>query len=473
MRKKATTCTTPRPVQNAGPLEDHFLQALEQHITKRPAKVLLAISGGIDSVAMGHLFYTFSKHFEIHCEVLHMNFSLRDEANTDAAFVKSLAKTWHFPCFVSKVETHSYAKAHKISVQMAARVLRYKWFEEMRIKQSAQYIATGHHLNDSLESLLLHLLRGTGLAALRGIAPTKDVLIRPLYEATKNEILETAQTKKWKWREDTSNTSTIYLRNHIRKNIAPVFLKSSKNPYPPLRRTFTRLREAQAVLDESHKHFEHQYIHHTSNYSCLSLPKLWRSAANRYHLFAALHHTGCSYKQFETICNTLDSQLVSGKKFLTSSHQIYLDRDRIYIVSRRRETFLPKVYINREDKEVFFRKNTKLVLQSLERCPKDLHNTSKEQAYLAYSKLVFPLEVREVRVGDIFFPLGMQNKKKLSDFMIDEKIPSFLKKNVWVMTSQQQIVWVIGWRIDDRFSIKQRHTKALKIILCTKDSTEE
>ena len=427
----------------------------EQKLFQPEEKILLAVSGGIDSVVMAHLF----RQTEFVFAFTHCNFQLRgNESNEDQTFVEQLAHEYGCPCYTKSFDSAGYAKKHKISIQMAARELRRVWFEELLKDEKYDVVATAHHLNDSLETVLFNLTKGTGISGLMGIAPRKENYVRPLMFATRDMILKYAKSNKISWREDRSNSSTKYHRNLIRHQVIPELKKINPNLEETFSSSMAKIRATWKLLEAVLVHEKNELCEDWDGGIKIDKTKLISSREPLFLLHEFIADFGFNYRQSADIIRSIGGQ--PGKCFHAEKYQLVIDRDFIFLTQRTKHEFL-EVFIDRNDEQVDAGK-TQLVLEKVESDEvqfSDDHNI----AFLDNNLLEYPLKLRKWEKGDRFRPLGMPHKKKLSDFMIDEKIPLNLKKHVLVLTSGSEIVWVVGYRIDDRYKITAQTTDICKI----------
>lgn len=428
---------------------------LEQKLFQPQQKVLLAVSGGIDSMAMVHLFQQTNYNFAI----AHCNFQLRDtESDGDQIMVEKEANSCSVPFFLKSFETETYAEKHGISIQMAARDLRRAWFDELLISEGYDVIATAHHLNDSLETILFNLTKGTGISGLKGILPKKEKYIRPMMFASREMIHNYVKANRIDWREDRSNSSVKYHRNQIRHKVIPELKKINPN----LEETFAHSVQKIAASERIYKRVIDTYKKDLRelSYDGFKINKSKLKAIDEHGmiLFEILEEYGFNFHQAKDILSTMDKQ--SGKSFYSKDHQLVVDRQFLYISKMNTEK-TTEVFVEKNDSklEVF---DNQLTFEKADSEEVEF-NENKDIVFLDFDKLNFPLIIRKWKHGDRFQPLGMKHKKKLSDFMIDEKIPLNLKKQVLVLISDNNLVWVIGHRIDDRYKISKETRIAYKI----------
>jgi len=418
---------------------------IEQHqLFDAGNKILLAVSGGKDSVLMVHLF----KALGIDIGVAHCNFNLRiDEARRDEHFVKMLALSLDVPFYVTHFDTKTYAAENKISTQMAARDLRYNWFEEIRSAKGYDYVALAHHQNDAVETLLINLVRGTGISGLHGILPKRDKLIRPLLFLNRQEINQLVEDNQFDFVEDSSNLSSDYIRNKLRLNVIPHL----KDINPNLENTFNenvkRFAEIEAFLKLQVEQIAKALLIEKADAVYISLKKIRLLNPQRLLLFELLKKYDFSESLVEEIIKSLDKQ--SGIKFLSTSHQATINRDDL-IISKLNFEMCPHKIIHPKD-SVFEFNDYQFQLTFSEDVK---FETAESKIFVDQAVLQFPLIVRNWQIGDRFIPLGMNGFKKLSDFFIDGKVPLHLKTNIPILVNGNgEIIWVVGMRQDNRYKL--------------------
>lgn len=425
-------------------------------------KTLLTVSGGIDSVVMCELFHKANLKFAI----AHCNFQLRGKESTDdELFVKQLAKKYGVPFFCKSFNTAAYAGKKKSSIQMAARDLRYEWFEEIRKKEKFQYIATAHHQDDSVETFFINLVRGTGISGMHGILPKQGKIIRPLLFTTKNEIEIFAKKNKLKHREDSSNASDKYIRNKLRHHVIPVLKELNPALGNTINDTIQRLRDVELIYKNEIENKRKEIVkafpqpspkeRELKKQYTIDIENLKKLCAPFTYLYEFLKPYNFNATTVESIIAALSGE--SGKQFYSDTHRLIKDRDLLIIERLKLQIANCKLQIDKGQKEITA-DGMKLKFKIL---PKSqiLNLTSHISASIDFDKLEFPLEIRKWEKGDAFYPLGMKGKKKLSDFFIDKKLSVSQKENTWLLTSKGKIVWVIGLRIDERFKITDKTKK--------------
>ena len=433
---------------------NRFLSFIKKHALYNDGNMwLLAISGGLDSMVMLHLCH--KAKFNI--AVAHCNFQLRgEESEADTQFVNEACTRLSILYHQKYFDTKEYAKSNGMSTQMAARDLRYQWFEELLSNNEYEYISVAHHAQDNLETVLLNLARGTSISGLRGMQPKADNIVRPLLSFTREEIESFAKQENIKWKEDSSNASEDYKRNYLRHQVIPAFTKLNEGFYSTFENTLEKNLEVEKVFNEKVMALR-PFIESTATGFRFSKSAIINSGIGAFQLAELLKSFGLNYQQGKELLIALEG--ISGKTFNTSTHQLLVDRDYVFISEPKSPAFKPFLIEESQNQFHFSGEAYKMKQRSgdipVDRNPKN--------AFLDLEKLKFPLRVRAWQEGDSFFPLGMKGKKKLSDFMIDQKIPLNLKDQIRVLTSGEHIVWVIGHRIDDRFKAKPQTTQILHI----------
>ncbi len=437
---------------SAQPFQD-FIQA--NRLFTPTDKVLLAISGGRDSVLMAHLFKTLGYSFGL----AHVNFQLRsDESDADEVFCKALAAELDVPFYTTSFNTESYAETHQISIQMAARDLRYQWLEELREAEQYDLIATAHHQNDSVETILMNLVRGTGLSGLHGILPKRGHLVRPMLAFTRAQIDEIVEKEQLAYREDSSNQSTKYVRNKIRLEVVPKL----KELNPALEETFEanarRFAELEELLQERVSVLRNEWMLPDQNGNIkLSLQALQQLKPLNTLLFELFRPYGFSAQVLEQLITCWNGH--PGKVFESASHQILLDRD-FLILSPIEQAAIPDTLISNMEGNWNWGKfhfNVELVDS------KDfILQKNPQLAQMDAGLLQFPLKLRAWKKGDCFHPLGMKGQKKLSDYFIEQKIPLSQKKQIAILENGNgDIIWIAGKRIDERYKVTDNTKKVI------------
>lgn len=436
-------------------MQIRFLEYInEKHLFEPRQKILLAVSGGIDSMVLLHLF----EKSDFDYGVVHCNFQLRgDDSFNDEEFVKNQVLLHGVPFFNTRFETEEFAKVNGISIEMAARELRYNYFEKVRVENNYDFIATAHHQDDLLETFFLNLSRKTGIRGLTGIKEKTGQLIRPLLFASRKEIENFAQVNYIGFREDRTNSEVVYQRNFIRHRILPVF--SELNPVfkNNLSETINNLRDVEDVFSFFIQKEINNVISVDGNEVSVSIEKLKHFAFPEVLLFEMLTPYNFNANVIQQVFKSLEN--LSGKQFFSKTHRLVKDREHLFITPLS-EPENRIFYIESDDIEIFAPFDLTIEKTSVEGFE---IIKSSNFACLDLKKLEFPLLIRKWKQGDYFQPLGMTGFKKVSDFLIDEKIPVHQKENTWLLCSGQKVVWVMGHRIDNRFKITEETRQVLKI----------
>lgn len=433
-------------------MEKKFREAIDRiKAASGKYKFLLAVSAGVDSVVMASLFNRIEADFKI----VHCNFQLRgDESNADERFVNELAENLGVECLVKAFHTEVYATEKGVSIQMAARDLRYNWFRKLAIEQNA-LIVTAHHANDVAETMLFNLAKGTGLAGLHGIIETDGTVVRPMLQIERKEIIEYARANGIEWREDSSNFSDKYARNLVRNKIIPEFEKINPSFVSAMNRTAARATEIEEFVDHALQRYNilHEYDDRIE-IDKLILENLPGRVSVIYHL---IRRFGFNYSQTRDIADSLAS---TGAVFYTGKWQLNIDRKHL-IVKQLESTETKEILIDDRSGSITIL-NQQFELQIV---PANNYEIKPDGniAALDMEKLKFPLALRPYREGESFVPLGMTGRKKISDFLIDKKVPVIMKKEQLVLISEGEIVWLAGYRISERYKITDKTDMVVEI----------
>lgn len=439
-----------------------MLDSLKQYIHEKSLfspddKILLTVSGGIDSMVMLHLF----RHLEVPFGVAHCNFQLRgEESDEDSLFVKTSVEMLGLPFFLARFETAAYAEENKLSIQMAARELRYTWFENIRKAHGYTYIATAHNADDSVETFFINLSRGCGLDGLTGIKPKSGNVIRPLLFASREHITSYARRKGVSYREDSSNVSDKYLRNYIRHNVLPVLDEAQSNFRKGIHTTIQNLISDHNLYNYLLEKLKADIVKNQDNNLYIHIEGLQQLP----EITGFLWETLSPYSFNRDTCFEISAQLDGqpGKVFLSPTHRLIKDRSHL-IVTKLQKSEHQQFYLEPDNVPhgLPFELN-----MTTDDCNVELQiSRDSHIAMLDFNLIEWPLILRKWRAGDYFAPLGMENLKKVSDFLIDQKLSLFDKENTWVLESGNRICWVVGRRIDHRFRIRETTRKILKVII--------
>ncbi|WP_298223865.1 tRNA lysidine(34) synthetase TilS [Flavobacterium sp.] len=433
-----------------------MLEKLRNHLNEnlpflKDKKLLLAVSGGIDSMVMVDLFHKL--HYKI--AIAHCNFQLRGaESFGDEQFVVDYADKNKIPVFTTKFDTKAFAEDYKLSIQLAARDLRYHWFYELLETEHYDYILTAHHADDNLETFLINLSRGTGLEGLTGIPEQNDKIIRPLLAFNRTAIETYADEDKINWREDSSNASDKYLRNKIRHDLVPLFKDLNANFIDSFQKTQSYLQQSQAMAEDAAVMVYQQVASEQGDEIHFDLKKLTQLPNYTSYLYHWLNEFG--FTAWDDIYALADAQ--SGKQVFSKDYRLLKDRGVLIVAPISNEIENLEFTIDKNVQDVNF--PLKLSFCKVA----DTAHISNSVIFVDEEKLQFPLLLRKWKSGDAFQPSGMQGQsKKLSKFFKDEKFSLFEKENSWLLCSGNEIVWVVGFRHDERFKADAHTKKILKI----------
>ena len=429
-----------------------------KHLASRKKTCLLTVSGGLDSTVMCELFYRAGFPFA----VAHCNFNLRGkESDGDEQLVRVLAAKYKVDVFVKSFPTKQYAEEKSLSIQLAARELRYAWFEELRKQHQYALVATAHHLNDNIETIIYNLIKGTGIRGLRGIPVKQGHIIRPMLFAARHEIEAFQKEHQIAYREDSSNADDKYTRNKIRHLLIP-FMKEIN---PALEKTFATKIDLFTQLEDLYEKEVSKPVKglflERKNDIYIPIAKLKKTKNADTVLFEYLKEHSFNTQQVEDILASLDG--LTGRQFVTAQARLIKDR-RFLILSKIEQHDFTTALIQQNDTEVLLGAN-QLKLTVLKSDEVKI-SPDKNAAFLDLSKLEFPLIVRHWKQGDYFYPFGMKmKKKKLKKFFTDQKVNLTQKETVWVIESNQKIVWVAGHRTDERFKVLPGTKEVLRMQL--------
>ncbi len=430
----------------------------EENLFQQKDKLLLAVSGGVDSVVLCELCKQAGYDFVI----AHCNFQLRGaESNRDEKFVKEVAKKYNAKLVVKRFDTEKYATDNKLSIQVAARELRYEWFQEI-IQDSAfniQYILTAHHANDNIETMLMNFFKGTGINGLKAILPKQAKIARPLLFAGKEEIISFAKEHKLEFVEDSSNASDKYTRNYFRNKLIPGIKEVFPQVEENLLNNLQRFREAEQLYQQAIDQHKKKLLEQRGNEIHIPVLKLLKAQPLHSIVYEIIKDFGFTAHQADDCIALLKSE--TGKYIQSPSYRIIRNRAWI-IISPNETTEANNVLIEREGDIDFIEGKLEIKkIQTSNLKPQTSHQTAQLDA----EKINFPIFLRKWKQGDYFYPLGMNKKKKLSRFFIDQKLSLTQKEKAWVIEMNKKIVWVVGMRIDDRFKITDATKEILQITL--------
>lgn len=420
------------------------------------SSTLVALSGGLDSVALCKIFSLANWPFAL----AHCNFKLRgEESDEDERFCQSLASEYKVPFFSIRFETEQIATNQKQSIQVTARNLRYEWLEQVRSENQFAKIATAHHNNDRIETFLYNFTKGAGIRGLRSIPEKNGKIIRPLLFSTKENLLAFAKMHHLKHREDKSNASTKYNRNKLRLEAIPVLKKINPNLEKTALRNFDHLKDLEQIYLWAIDQWKAQILEETANGFKINLSKLIASPAPTSILYELVEPFGFHSEQIQNILS--EHKINSGAQFFSKSHRLLINRDDLLIeASKNAPLLLFEIHQNQstlktDDLQFLFQWNTP---------PPSLFPSQKNIVLIDQNKLQFPLILRRWQAGDSFCPIGMNGKRqKLKDFFINAKLSRFEKEQTWLLVSGNDICWIAGHRMDERFKITASTLSVLRI----------
>ena len=422
-------------------------------------RILLAVSGGVDSVVMTDLFakagYTFG--------IAHCNFHLRgSDSDSDEAFVRSLAEKYQVPIYCIGFDTTAFAKEQKLSIEEAARKLRYDFFDKIAVQHGYRYIATAHHNNDAIETFFINLIRGTGLTGLHGIRPVNGKIIRPLLPFSRQEISEYASRNSLPFHEDYTNNETVFLRNKIRHQLLPLLKEISPQIEPTMMRNMANIADAERIFHEAIAEKQRQIFKHEDDKITVSKDDIRQLTPCNTYLFEMLRPFGFNAAAVGDLLSALDS---TGRQFHSPTHTILTNRDTIIIKEKEIRTNDTEYTIEKGATSI----TTPIHLVLEQSKTGEVHDlrTDQNTIFTDSRKLKYPLILRRWRQGDRFQPFGMKTTRKLSDFFKDNHLSLFEKNEKWLLCNNDgQIIWIVGMRMDERFKVAPQSDEILMIKFC-------
>jgi tRNA(Ile)-lysidine synthase len=430
----------------------------DEGLIKPQHRILLAISGGIDSVVLAHLL----KRSSIYVELAHVNFQLRgEESDRDEKFVRSLSTSLQVPLHVKQVNAELFAAEHKLSIQEAARKIRYDWFQELLLERDLDRIATAHHADDTVETMFMNLFRGTGLTGLRGILPKQGKIIRPLLFATRQQIEEYAKEYVLSYVEDSSNASEKYTRNFLRLHLIPQVIKIWPEVAENLRENMIRFREAEQLYKEALEKRIKKLVINKGEELHVPVEGLRFSVPLKTLVFEIFHPRGFTSRQTDEIIQLMNAS--TGRFIDSATHRIIKNRN-WFICTPLQFDKADLIFID-EQTSVVKTALGELVMHKENKLINDPIAQNSYSVQLDLSEMVYPLILRPWKAGDYFYPLGMPKKKKIARFLIDQKVPRHEKEKILVLESAGRICWILGHRIDERFKIHPSTTQILTLSL--------
>lgn len=433
-----------------------MLAKLQEHLDKtlpflKEKKLLIAVSGGMDSVVLLYLL----KQLDYNITIAHCNFNLRaDESDGDEKFIRDYAIKNNIKIFVTNFNTELFASDNKLSIQVAARKLRYVWFEQLLQENHLDYLLTAHHLDDSIETFLINFTRGTGLEGLTGIPQQNDNIIRPLLPFTRNEIENFAKENNILWREDSSNTSDKYLRNKLRHDIIPILKSLNPAFSDSFLQTILNLQQSQSLVNDASVLVYKKIVTEREGQKHINIDQLKRLPNYEAYLYQWLSPFG--FTAWNDIYNLIDAQ--SGKQVLSASYRLLKNRE--VLILEPLKQIDKQIY---EIEEGITEVNEPLTIK-LQTVDAISSYYTKNTIFVNNNLIKFPLFVRKWQEGDYFYPLGMNGqKKKVSKYFKDEKMSLSEKENTWLLCSENKVVWIVGKRADERFKADDTTNLILKI----------
>ncbi|MFD2823775.1 tRNA lysidine(34) synthetase TilS [Lacinutrix iliipiscaria] len=435
-----------------------MFQTFQKHINQnlpflQESKLLIAISGGLDSVVLTHLCHQAKLNFAL----AHCNFNLRGkESDADEEFVLQLAEDLDVEVFIENFDTETYAETNKLSIQMAARELRYHWFYELSHQLQFDYVLTAHHADDNLETFLINLSRGTGLDGLTGIPEVNENIVRPLLEFPRKALEDYAKNNNLKWREDSSNASIKYLRNKLRHEVIPKLKEVNAELLQNFKHTQHYLQASKSLVEDAVIRVQKKVVSVEGNTIKFNIKKLQKYSNSKLYLYELLKPF--NFTAWNDVYHLLEAQ--SGKQVFSETHRLLKDRTHLLLTEIYSEENHEAIQISEDDKL----KNIPLGQLTFETV-KQIHEHNKSTLYVDKDLLNFPLYVRPWQKGDYFYPFGMQNKKKLSKFFKDEKYSLIEKEQTLVLCSGEDVIWIINKRSDNRYRVSEKTKQILKITI--------
>ena len=434
-----------------------MLQKFKQHLHQNfpfleDSKLLIAISGGIDSVVLAHLCSQLNLNFSL----CHCNFNLRgQESDDDEAFVTSLAKTLKTPVYTTSFETEKYATKNKVSIQVAARDLRYTWFYKLLDANQYDYVLTAHNTNDNLETFIINLTRGSGLEGFTGIPPVNQKSVRPLLAFSRDDITLFAIKNGIVWREDRSNASIKYVRNKVRHKVIPILKELNPHVLESFQNTIEYLNESQSIINDAVKNITAKVVSYENDVlkiSCKEIEKLSNKKAYLYQLLQAYGFTA-----WNDIVDLISAQ--PGKQVFSDTHRLLKDRNFLILTTiNKSQSIKGPILIDQKVSKIT--NPIKLTIQNTD----DYTSKNKEQIIIDKDLVNYPLSLKKWHHGDAMYPTGMKGSKKISQLFKDNKLSLLDKEKIWILAdAKDHIIWVIGLRQDRRYLANKTSKNRLKI----------
>ncbi|MGL5690188.1 MAG: tRNA lysidine(34) synthetase TilS [Bacteroidales bacterium] len=438
-----------------------FIDTLNRLKITRDQLIIIALSGGADSVALLHLFNLAGYK----CIAAHCNFHLRkEESDRDEQFVKDLCASLNIRLLIKHFDTVAYASAHKVSIEMAARDQRYSWFEEIRTEYNASYIAVAHHADDQIETLFLNLLRGTGIRGMSGMKEINGFILRPILNIYRTDLEEWLSSSDYHFIHDSSNFTLDYKRNKIRHQLIPLLEEIQPNSKATILRSMSNMAESEELYKQALDQIRQEIvIEESSDKMRIDLLKLQTKHPVKTILYDLLSSYNFNRITIEQLIKSLDTAQ-SGQMFYSSTHRLIKNRDTLLIHSTENKSESDAEYFIQSDDTglqtpVCF-KVDKINYEDLSEIEK-----AKHIAYFDYDKLSFPLKLRKWRTGDRMKPFGMRGSRKISDIFSDMKYDIYRKENTWLLCNGDDIIWLIGEKTHDSYKVTNQTKTVYRILL--------
>ena len=436
----------------------NFLSSVKQYISdngllEQNSRIIVGFSGGADSVSLLHVLTIIGYE----CVVAHCNFHLRGEESVrDEAFARNLCREWDIPFYLKEFHTTDYAKEKGISIEMAARELRYSWFEELGLKLDIPHIAIAHHKDDSVETILINLIRGTGIKGLTGISPRNGKIIRPLLCLNRSDILSYLEKNGLKYVTDSTNAEDEYVRNKIRLNLLPLLETINPSVKESIGKTAARLRQVENIYSEYIGRAKRAVFKNDK----VDIGELQKWEEPEAILFELLSPYGFNGDIVSQMIDSLEAQ--SGKIFYSDSYMAVKDREFIIL---DKLTDIQEDEYRIGEKDSFLSHPVRLKIETINMETDFVLEKKPNILYLDAGKIKYPFMLRRWKSGDWFVPFGMTGRKKLSDYFSDHKFSLIDKKNTWILCSGDDILWIVGNRSDNRFRINSNTQRIIRMEL--------
>ena len=437
-------------------MKEKLIQFIKEHqLFNQEDKILLTVSGGIDSMTLLHLFNSCG----FNMAVAHCNFGLRGaESDGDEEFVSRNAQNLGVPIHINRFDTLKYSEERKISIQMAARELRYRWFERLAKENDYKKIATAHNANDVVETFLINLTRGTGINGLTGINVSNNDIIRPMLFASREEIEKYVEENKLVYREDSSNAETKYLRNAIRHKIIPEFENLNTSFRKNMLHTTNILKEAETIYNRQIEELKKLIITEKGDLKYFGIATILSNKVSPTLLYEVIAPYGFTFDTAERMIENISNQ--SGAIYYSDNHKMVKDRTS-YILYPLIKNEHVEYLIEKDQKD--FDAEIALEIKNLKVDKNFELKRNKEIGTFDASKLKYPLKLRRWQYGDYFYPFGMRGKKKVSDYFSDQKVSIPEKESTWILCSGDDIIWILNHRTDNRFCVTNTTEEVVQI----------